>query len=421
MGRFGAFIPSNGAATNFLPSMATYSSGLVSQVSTPLPGILNAQAANFTADTTAGFRLAEIECGWDQGEPTQGTFSASYLSNMAQLCLQYKNAGYRVAVSAGLHYPPAWVLGLANGQYLDQTSASSGTPNFAWNPAVRAAAAAYINQLVAAISSVVAVDYYRVGLSPSGECYLPNTSTHQWWAFDALAQGNGTGLPAGIWACPLPGWIPGASTWTPAGGSAQPVTVPMATSWWNWYMNAIINAHNWEFSAFRAAGWTGLIMYCMPGLGAVPNVITSRLNQLLAPMTGNTNDNQMEIGSAWHLQLAALNLANAVVNVSSVYDNSGSPANNASVSGDNATVLAAADPWISHWSSTRWLAYLAAQHGLYTLGENVGSNVAADVAGIMSQAQACGLYGLMWSYDAQMYDGTHATATQVVNGFTAAY
>lgn len=396
------------------PNVATYSSDVTAQFAAPLAGVLNAQVANISAHTSAGFKLVEIECGWDQAQPSQGAFSASYLAKMVGICQQYKAAGYRVVVSPGLHYPPAWVTSLTNGQYRDQNGVGSGTPNFTWNPAVRTAAGAYISQLVTAIGA--SVDYYRVGLSGSGECYYPNTSSHQWWAFDALAQGSAANLPAGVGACPMPGWTPGAATWN---GAA--VTVTQATAWWNWYEGALINAHNWQTAAYRSAGWAGLVMYNMPGVGAVPHVIDARLGQLLAPMTGNTGDNQMENGSAWHLQLAALNLTNAVVNVSSIHDGSGDPVNNSSTTADAAVALAAADPWNSHWSSARWISYLAGQRGARVLGENVGSNTAADVAGIMAQAQACGLYGLMWSYDAQMFDGSHATPTQIVSGFRTAY
>jgi len=147
------------------------------------PGVLgthqtrDSTLVNFTANTNAGFTLAEIECGWDSAENGgQGDFSAGYLSGQAAIAAELKAAGYQVAVSAGIFNPPTWINTLPNWQYLDQEGNGSGTPNFAFNPAVRSAAAAYISQLTAAMSSAgVDVDYYRVGISPSGETYLPAT------------------------------------------------------------------------------------------------------------------------------------------------------------------------------------------------------------------------------------------------------
>ena len=71
----------------------------------------------------------------------------------------------------------------------------------------------------------------------------------------------------------------------------------------------------------------------------------------------------------------------------------------------------------------RWLAYLARQNGLLTLGESVGGNGgASQVAGCMNQARRCGLYALMWAHDQSMAaGGSNATPAEVVAGFNAAW
>ena len=428
----------------------------------PRPGVLGMQHTsgssldNFTADTDAGFTLAELECGWDSAENGgQGDFSTGYLSGQAAIAAELKAAGYQVAVSAGIFNPPAWINTLPNWQYLDQEGNGSGTPNFAFNPEVRSAAASYISQLTSAMSSAgVDVDYYRVGISPSGETYLPatvpptypdslpiSTGTGSWWAFDALAQSaGGSGLPSGVGACPMIGWVPGNCSYS--GGSVNPA---MAASWWNWYQGAVNNAHRWEIAAHQAGGWNGCIMLVTPGRGLSPAVLDSRLANLLGPSTlGGTSTDFTANIAAYRPSLLSTEAtpANTVLDISSVYNGDGGSvptgyggntgdqngANNCTGPGDAALPLTSssvpcADPCYSNWSSVRWLAYLAKQNGLLILGESVGGNGgASQVAGCMNQAQQCGLYALMWAHDQSMAaGGSNATPAEVVAAFNAAW
>ena len=164
-----------------------------------------------------------IDVSWAGYEATQGTFNSSWLSGLITYIQSYKTAGYKIALGLGLGNGfPSWVYGLTNGQYKDQSGAFSATPNFVFCPAVRAAVQTYLNSIVPAIAASVAVDYYRIAWTP-GEFGLPNPSTANGSGntttypavcrgLDALAQGSGAGLPAGIGACPMPAWSPGKST-----------------------------------------------------------------------------------------------------------------------------------------------------------------------------------------------------------------
>lgn len=451
--------------TAFAQSGAGIASGLTiaqKAAAVPRPGVLGmAQTAgstllNFTADTNAGFTLAEIECGWGSAENGgQGNFSSGYLSGQASIAAELKAAGYQVAVSAGIFDPPTWINTLPNWQHIDQGGHGSGTPNFAFSPAVRSAAAAYITQLTSAMTAAgVDVDYYRMGISPSGETHLPDTlpitsGTGSWWAFDALAQAaGGTGLPPGVGANPLIGWTPGNSTYS--GGS---VNSTMAGNWWDWYMGAASNAHQWEIAAHQAGGWNGCIMLCTPGRGCSPAVLNSRIANLLGPSTlgGTSTDFTANIAAYWPTLLSTVaDPANTVLDISSVFNADGGTVpsgfggntgdqtgvNNCTGPGDSALPLTAtsggcADPYHSQWSGVRWLAYLAGQNGLLTCGESVGDDgshtwgLQSQVAGCMNQAQQCGLYALMWANDTTMNPGggshPYATAANVVTGFNAVY
>lgn len=409
----------------------------------PRPGLLGVQTTggttivNLAADTAAGFTLAELDLGWDAASTGDNTFSSGYLSNAANVAGQLKAAGYQVAVSAGIFNYPSWLSGYSNWQYKDQGSHGSTSPNFVWNPVVRAKAAAYISALQAAMAAAgVDVDYYRVGLAPDGETLLPTnvagftgqmlpimSGPGSWWAFDALAQAaGGAGLPSGIGACPLIGWVPGTNG----------VTVAQATSWWDWYMGAVNNAHQWEIAAHQAGAWNGCIMLVTPGQGESPALLSGRLGNLLGPSPVFANDFQANVGAYWPSMIAACaDASSTVLDISSVGDGSGNATgggvNNSSEAGDQSAPLTggsgSADPYYSGWSSVRWLAYLAGRQGVRCVGESVGGlGTAGNVASVMQQARECGLYALMWANDVSMAaGGANATPAQVAGGFRAAW
>jgi hypothetical protein len=313
---------------------------------------------------------------------------------MGSVAAQYKAAGFTVVMSSGIHYPPSWVPALPDGQYVDQFGVGSGTPNFVWSSEVRSAAEAYIAAIVKAVPDA---DFWRVGLSPSGECYLPNTSTNQWWAFNAAAQGT----------CPVPGWVPGNLT----------ISSAQVQQWWDWYLQSIIDAHIWEINTYRSAGYKGWVMPVVPGYGAGPSVIAQRLATSLGP----PYDSTLNIGAAWHLLVPALaKRGDMALDISSVYDGSGSPANNSGMP-DLSVPLSQADPYVSGWSATRWLAYLAAKSGVKYLGENVGGQgYASNVAGVMAQAHGCGLGALLWANGPSLTQPGYASPAEVVAGWRRA-
>lgn len=402
-------------------------------------GVLqSAGGSNLATETAAGFSIAEIECGWSSAMAIGGVLNPVYLAEQAALAAEYKAAGWQVAVSAGIFDYPSW-LGNAvlDWQCVDQGGNGSSCPNFIWNPAVRALAAEYVSALVAAMSEQVEVDYYRIGLSPSGETHLQDslpisTGTGSWWAFDPIAQGPAqgpnAGLPAGISPCPMPGWVPGATTWNNGSGSVS-VTIAMATEWWNWYQGAVNNAHQWEMDAHSAAGYEGCFTICAPGWGESPQILENRLANLLGNSTIAPGWYQANIGSYWPSVIADVaDPARVIVNISSVYDASGSPVNNypANPSTDLSAELAQADWRVSNWSAPRWISYLAQRHGNYVMGESVGNSTQGELASlvpaIMTQAQACGLYAILWADEASLYSGgSYATPAQVASGFKTAF
>ncbi len=353
-------------------------------------GVLAADPDYLSADTAAGLRLAMINIGWDEWEPEQGSFDDAYISQQAATVAEYLSAGWTVAVDVGLQSPPSWALGLPYGQLVHQDGNSSGTPDYEFSEAVRAAATTYISSVV---SSLTGVSYYRIGLSTSGEMLYPPVSDNQWWAFSPLAQGSASGLPAGVGVAPMPGWVPGSTTW-----DGEAVTQAMVQSWYDWYLGALINAHTWEIDSFRQAGYQGLLQYVMPGVGAVPSLYQQSIAGELAP---NPDDpyNTMNTGAVWWDVLPQLPLTGAVVDISSVGDGSGDPVNNVCQASDSSVDYTSQPSVIESWSATRWLTYLAGLNHLPVMGENPGNITPAELPAIMSQVQACHLTALQWAWD----------------------
>ena len=117
----------------------------------------------------------------------------------------------------------------------------------------------------------------------------------------------------------------------------------------------------------------------------------------------------MNAGAVYQVLLQDLpDLSKTVVNISSVGDGSGTPANNACQASDTA-VNYSTNSTTDSWSSTRWLSYLAKLHGMPVMGESTGNNSAAQMSTDFALTKACGLIGLQWAFDYQLYGGKYAT------------
>lgn len=377
----------------------------------PVLGVLLADPAFLAHDTRAGVRLAVLSLDWARWEPRKGHVDAAYRAETVAVARRYRAAGWKVAVDLGLQQPPGWVLAQPGGRLVDQHGGRSSTADFEFSEAVRRAGARYI---VDAVHHLGAVADYRVGLSQSGETLYPSTSSNQWWAFVPQAQGEATGLPKGVQPTPLPGWVPGSPTW-----QGRPVTEDQVRRWYEWYLGALVNAHAWEIATYRAAGYRGQLELVMPGTGALPDLYRAVLAGDLAHNPGDCCD-LLNAGAVWWRFLDELpDLRGTAVDVSSVYDQSGSPRGNGCEAGDE-RVHYRRNPGIDAWSDTRWLTYLARRHGLPVMGENPGYTPSGDLPGIMHLVRSCHLVALQWAWDYQLRgDGNTANLAQLSAAFKA--
>jgi hypothetical protein len=373
-----------------------------------------ADSRRIQTDFQYGVRIAVIEMAWDQWEPAQGVYNTSYINQQLTKVAAYRKAGYKIGIVTGLHYLPAWFKAIPGTQHKDQWGNPSGAVNAQFSATARTIVGGYITNVVQTLGQV---DFHRVGLSRIGEMLYPEAQgnasfpagqqVNNWWAFDTAAQ-TGSGLPAGVPVCPMPGWIPGESTF-----NGSPVTAGQVRGWYEWYYGALIAAHDWQRTVIRAAGHTGDIHLVAPGMGCLPAAFENRLAINLAELpNGQDNYRVMNTGALWFRFLDDLpSLAGCVLNISSVYDVSGNPRGNTTQPGDDQVPVTSTA--INSWSSARWLSSIARRHGLAYVGENPGNNSSAEGAAAIATAKGCGLSALLWAHDYQLHEGVYMSVQEL--------
>jgi hypothetical protein len=366
----------------------------------PEYGVLFADPSLASQDHTAGIRLAIVSLDWAQWEPAAAVFSASYQAAELGVVNQFRRLGDTVGINLALNNAPAWALAEPDSQLEDQYGRTSGTLNFEFSSAIQSLAATYVTSVVKALGLV---QYYNLGASYTTETIYPTTETNQWWAFGPIAQGQQTGLPAGVGPNPMPGWIPGTTTWR-----SKPVTRSQVQGWYNWYIGALASFISSEKALIERDGYGGYFQLNWPGDGVNPWVYNYRISNHLVATSHDSYDS-MNAGAVYQVLLQDLpDLSRTVVNITSVGDGSGTPANNACQASDTA-VDYATNSTIDSWSSTRWLSYLAKLHGMPVMGESTGNNTAAQMSTDFVLTKDCGLIGLQWAFDYQLYGGKYAT------------
>ncbi|HZD67007.1 MAG TPA: hypothetical protein VE152_12985 [Acidimicrobiales bacterium] len=382
--------------------------GVVAALPSPTPtyGVLDANPTHLVTDYQAGVRLAMVGLAWHRWEPHPGVVDHHYRAKEVATVHRYQAAGYKVAVDIGLQAPPDWVTQRPGGRLVDQFGNRSDTANFEFSQQVRKAASGYIHNVVHALGPVA---YYRVGLSGAGEMLYPGAPHNNWWAFGPYAQGQQGGLPPGVPPTPLPGWVPGTTTY-----HGQHVTQHQVQAWYHWYFGALVAAHAWEITQYRVAGFQGTLQLVMPGTGAQPWWYHKRLAADLANPSYDPY-HTMNTGAVWPQFLNDLaakgELGGVIVDISSVGDGSGSPPNNGCQPGDQSVPITS--PQIRDWSDTRWLTYLASAHGLSVMGENPGSTPPGQLSEILHLARSCNLTALQWAWDNQLYGGKYVSVSQL--------
>ncbi len=360
-------------------------------------GILGTDPSYRIADMNAGVTTFDFDIAWSLWEPTQGAYNTTYIEQVKAAIQSYVNAGATVIVSPGYQIPPAWVSQLPDGALKDQNGRiASVAPNYAFSAAVQSAMATYTGNLVKTLGN--SVSQYRLGAGTTGEIIYPDASSNApntWW----IGSASGA-LPAGGTANPMPGWVPGTTSW-----NGQNVTVAMATNWYTWYIRALQNSLVAQASAFRNARFNGPLAIVTPGIGSVPPFYQSRVDKLLAD-TGSDPYGTMNTGAVFQSTipyLASRISPPLVVDATGAGDGTGDADQQNCQPNDGAVDISTTSNAMVNWSSTRWVHSLAVKSGLPFIIESGAQN--SPIATVFSQLQSCNASALLWLNDAGLHGG----------------
>jgi hypothetical protein len=215
--------------------------------------------------------------------------------------------------------------------------------------------------------------------------YPPATFRNQancYWAFDALAQGIKPGLPAGMTACPVPGWKPGESS--PDHASAR--------RFLDWYVASLQNYHDWQITTVRQF-YAGPLMMMYPSWGIRPGQTESAIAGDLAGHTSPEKNGEIQRGFDFARFIGGIRDPHVGIHCTWLDANP-------SWSDETST-----DP--VRWSPVRFLSSLARQHTppLIVTGENTGGGGPEVLRLCAERALAFDLKSVFWAFSPDLFDG----------------
>jgi hypothetical protein len=327
----------------------------------------------------AGLTVATLELGWDNYEPSNGSFNSSYIGQQQQKLQALKAAGFKVALDPGLQYPPSWVFGLdSNTYYVNQYgdryapgSAGQNVVNAVFDQNVRTAVAAYIARIASDFGD--SFSFIRVGGGWYSELHYPpsnyNGHSNSYWAFDPNAQAGS----------PVPGWKPGQCC------SSQ------AQQFWNYYSQSLIGYQNWQLQTYRSH-FSAQLEMLYPSWGLRPGDITAAVNGNLSGSTSAEINGETQQDTDFADEVNAITVSNTVV-YSTWLD-----------APDQGTTLNSESP-------IKYLVYLAQQKGLPAAGENAGQQSLSAMQLCVQRVKGLGLLGMSWAWESNLFSGSSPTLT----------
>jgi hypothetical protein len=351
---------------------------LMHMKSAKLYGVLQPKPGYLASAINAGIQVRSLELGWDHYEPQAGTWNRAYIDSRKTEYQQMLNAGIKVVLDFGIQYPPAWVKAIRPWQ--DQYGHSyDGTANAIWSPVVREKIAIYIQHVFQDFGT----NFLAVRLGSGGwveTLYPDNVPGFQfsYWAFDPDAMASN----------PVPSWRPG-----------QPSPNGEAQTFYNWYLQHLIDTMNWQQDVVRQY-YNGYLLQIFTGQGVRPSQWDTLIETNLTPFGRHIF--AAERGAVWDRVLKGMhNRAQVVLYCSSIADNSAITPN---------LNEASADPL--NWSSTHWIAANADRYDMLKWGENAGHDNFTTMQIAFQQVDAYDLMGLIWAYEPDLHSGTYATLKQ---------
>ncbi len=348
-----------------------------------------------------GIRVAHLQIDWGRFEPEQGVYDEEYAAEVRDRLDVFRDAGLRVEAGLGLNHPPSWLPDAFPESVFENQfgERSTETPNMVFSEPVRGQIADYVR----AVDRLIGLENFwavRVGVNENNEfAYPPPRSERggpgEFWAYDRHAQESS----------PYPGWRPGERTYR-----GKPFTPEQVERWYAWYAGALAGAVNWQLGLYTSLGYTGALKILVPGAGFYPSDLRAAVD---ARLVGSPSIRLVGRAAGFFLTLPRVEHRETVrIVTTALVDGTGDPDDNGCTPADARTdVSAPDDAVVRDWSSARWVVAVARSAGFTRLtGESAGPQVSPYRPGVTEtayrQMSSCGLEGMMWAFDWQLYDGT---------------
>ncbi|WP_306329126.1 beta-galactosidase [Streptomyces venezuelae] len=354
-----------------------------------------------------GIRVAHLQLDWGRFEPEQGVYDEAYAREVRDRLDAFASAGLRVEAGLGLNHPPSWLPdAFPESVYVNQFGErSTRTPNIVFSEPVRE----HIAEYARAVDRLIGLDRFwavRIGVNENGEFSYPTPLSEsggpgEFWAYDSHAQESS----------PYPGWRPGERTY-----HGRPFTREEVRRWYEWYAGALAGAVNWQLDLYDSLGYEGALKILVPGAGFYPSDLAAAVDDRLVDAP---SIRLVARGVGFFVTLPLVEHRDSVrIVTTALVDGTGDPDDNGCSAADARTDPAAPDDaTVRDWSSARWVVAVARSAGFTRLtGESAGPQVSPYRPGVTEtayrQMASCGLEGLMWAFDEQLYDGTPGSSLE---------
>ncbi|WP_328946221.1 beta-galactosidase [Streptomyces sp. NBC_00250] len=354
-----------------------------------------------------GIRVAHLQIDWGRLEPEQGVYDEEYAREVRDRIEAFRGAGLRVEAGLGLNHPPSWLPdAFPESVYVNQYGErSTRVPNIVFSEPVRE----HIAEYARAVDRLIGFENFwavRVGVNESGEFAYPSPLSEsdgpaEFWAYDSHAQESS----------PYPGWRPGERTY-----HGRPFTREQVAHWYDWYVGKLAGAVNWQLDLYASLGYQGALKILIPGSGFYPSDLRAAVD---ARLVDSPSVRLVARGAGFFLTLPLVEHRDTVrIVTTALVDGTGDPVDNGCSPADARTDVAAPnDARVRDWSSARWVVAVARSAGFTRLtGESAGPQVSPYRPGVTEtayrQMASCGLEGLMWAFDGQLYDGTPGSSLE---------
>jgi hypothetical protein len=381
-------------------------------------GTLGTDPSKARLEHNVGIQVAYLELRWDRYEPSPRSYNRRYINEAKKRLQKLRAAGALVELAVGLNRPPSWLFRhYPDTAYVNQYRRRyTRTADMVFSQIARREAQRYISRVQRDIG-LKHIWAIRVGVDANGEFIYPPTDAdgihdNSYWAFDVNAQAPAADprRPRSISPNPFPGWKPGERTYR-----GKPFSVAQVARWYDWYLAALADAVNWQIRYYRSLGYRSYLKVLVPGTGYFPS---SYDNALANYLDGTVAPGLLGLGAGFFKTIPFVTeRANVEIVATSLVNGSGMPRNNGCTPADGKVDVLAdpPDPTIFDWSSVRWIVNIARRSGFALVnGESAGTHVAPYYPAVIDDAAyqmaTCGLEGLMWAFDSNLYDGTSGSS-----------